>query len=217
MRITISLIFVTALAVAVAAYVVAPRQSMAGSIGGGSIHSDTPSDPGCGEAESCAAVSYEATATSGTGLSCTAALEVCIDLGPGTANHIGTDGSGRIRFGDDTHGPEVWLGGGETRLQPGQVTTGYISLEGGSSGIRQLTTAIVPIEGTTRLVPVALGTCGASSEFGMRGDIAAGASTGARTRLCLCTSDGAGSPVYEWRNIGCPNTSGTTTTCPVCP
>jgi hypothetical protein len=186
---------------------------------GGAVAQGVPpaSATGCGVTQSCAAVSYEAEASSGTGFACTAALESCQDLGPGLCNFIGTDASGRIRLGSSTCGPEVWVGEGSTRFAQGQVITGYYSMEGGSTGIRNLTTGVIPLEGTSRHVPEALGTCNAAKEFGLKGDSASGVSTGARSRVCLCTSDGAGTPAYEWRNIGCPNTSGTATTCPVCP
>lgn len=36
--------------------------------------------------------------------------------------------------------------------------------------------------------------------------------TGARTRACLCTSDGGGTPTYAWQNLA-TGTVGTSTTC----
>jgi hypothetical protein len=87
---------------------------------------------GCGENDSCAALSYEATASTGSGFTCNAALASCIDLGPGTANFIGTDGSGRIRLGDDTHSPEVWIGEGGTKFGNGtaQFQNGAVLFNG---------------------------------------------------------------------------------------
>lgn len=57
-----------------------------------------------------------------------------------------------------------------------------------------------------------IGTCNAGAEGVIRQDRLAGGTTGARTRLCLCTSDGAGSPAYAWQNI----ISGTVGTSSVC-
>lgn len=64
--------------------------------------------------------SYTATASSGSGLSCSSQLESCIDLGPGSCNYIGTDSGGRVRIGASC-APEVWIGDGTTRMQPGNV------------------------------------------------------------------------------------------------
>lgn len=58
-----------------------------------------------------------------------------------------------------------------------------------------------------------LATCDGSLEWTVAADVASGASTGARSRLCVCTSDGAGSPAYAWQNIATANV-GNTTTCP---
>jgi hypothetical protein len=98
----------------------------------------------CGEDDSCAAVSYEATASSGSGFTCNATLASCVDLGPGTANFIGTDGSGRIRLGDDTHSPEVWIGDGSTKLQPGnvQIQNGALFLNG-TTYLQNLSGAVI--------------------------------------------------------------------------
>src|SRR6266849_973118 len=47
--------------------------------------------------------------------------------------------------------------------------------------------------------PVTLATCALSIEGQLSQDALSGASTGARTRLCLCTSNG--SAVYAWQNV----------------
>lgn len=54
--------------------------------------------------------------------------------------------------------------------------------------------------------------CSAGNEGKIRRDTAAGGTSGARTRICLCTSDGAGTPAYAWQNI-VSGTVGTTTAC----
>lgn len=66
---------------------------------------------------------------------------------------------------------------------------------------------------TSHFTPLrsALPTCGSGFEGQLRSDFAGGASTGARTRLCVCTSDGAA--VYAWQNLATAAV-GTTTTCP---
>lgn len=55
-----------------------------------------------------------------------------------------------------------------------------------------------------------LSTCSATIEGGLEEDVLSGASTGKRTKLCLCTSDG--SAAYKWQNV-VTGTLGTTTTC----
>lgn len=40
-----------------------------------------------------------------------------------------------------------------------------------------------------------------------------GGTSGSRTKLCFCTSDGAGTPVYAWQNV-ISGAIGNTTTCP---
>lgn len=58
-----------------------------------------------------------------------------------------------------------------------------------------------------------LATCASGLEWTLAADAASGVSTGARSRMCMCTSDGAGSPAYAWQNIVTANV-GNTTTCP---
>lgn len=60
--------------------------------------------------------------------------------------------------------------------------------------------------------PKTLATCAAGLEWTIQADVASGVSTGKRSKLCLCTSNGAGSPVYAWQNLA-TGTVGTTTTC----
>lgn len=58
-----------------------------------------------------------------------------------------------------------------------------------------------------------LATCASGTEGEISRDTSSGGTTGHRTRLCLCTSDGAGTPGYKWQNMGSASL-GTTTTCP---
>lgn len=60
-----------------------------------------------------------------------------------------------------------------------------------------------------------LSTCTAGTE-GRLGALT-GSSLSSQTRMCACVSDGGGTPAFSWVNLGCPNTPGTTTTCPACP
>jgi hypothetical protein len=58
-----------------------------------------------------------------------------------------------------------------------------------------------------------LSTCNATTEGTVASDVASGSTTTSkRTKLCYCTSDGAGSPAYAWQNLATA-TLGTTTTC----
>jgi hypothetical protein len=66
-----------------------------------------------------------------------------------------------------------------------------------------------------------LGTCNGVAAAGSNPEgltvAITGASLSGQTRICTCVSDGAGTPAYTWINMGCPNTAGTSTTCPACP
>lgn len=62
-----------------------------------------------------------------------------------------------------------------------------------------------------RIAPNALDTCTATYEGALQNDSTAGIATGHRTRMCMCTSDGASA--YKWQNV-VTATLGTTTTCP---
>lgn len=61
-------------------------------------------------------------------------------------------------------------------------------------------------------ISATLEACRAGLEGLVSRDILAGGTTGKRTKLCLCTSDGAGSPAYAWQNLA-TGTVGTDTTC----
>jgi hypothetical protein len=68
-------------------------------------------------------------------------------------------------------------------------------------------------DGSSWRAAATLQTCAASTEGLISRDAAAGGTSGSRTRICTCTSDGGGSPAYAWQNI-VTGTVGTTTTCP---
>lgn len=60
---------------------------------------------------------------------------------------------------------------------------------------------------------VTLPTCSSAVEGAIRADAASGGTSGVRTRVCICTSDGGGTPAYAWQNSATA-TVGTSTTCP---
>jgi hypothetical protein len=100
---------------------------------------------------------------------------------------------------------------------PTTDTTGCAA--GTAGGIRYLSTtnALVVCNGSSlqRLAVdtlTALPTCNAALEGLSLVDAASGGTSGARTRRCLCTSDGAGSPAYAWQNLA-TGTVDTSTTC----
>lgn len=132
----------------------------------------------------------------------------CLRAGPGTCLTIGQNASGYMQVGIGCE-PVVDFGT-KTRVQGNQVTSEYFTLQF-NGAIRHLT-GPVPVEGVLRHVPATLGTCNATNEFGTKADNLSGGSTGARSRVCLCTSDGAGTPAYAWVNI-VSGTVGTATTC----
>lgn len=76
---------------------------------------------------------YVATASTGTGFACNSALGSCIDLGPGTANFIGTNGSGDVLIGDSGVNPVVRLGASSVFTGNGSWanTNGAIDCDGG--------------------------------------------------------------------------------------
>jgi hypothetical protein len=67
-------------------------------------------------------------------------------------------------------------------------------------------------DGVLKQASSTLVTCASGTEGDIALDAAGGASTGHRTRRCMCTSDGGGTPAYAWQNM-VSGTVGTTTTC----
>lgn len=172
-----------------------------------------PGGGSCGVNMTCTAEAFVATTGSGTAYAVSSQLASAVDLGPGSCDHLGTNGSGYVLVGGGTCSP-TWLFGDATTVQSGQVVTNYFSIISSGSGAIRSLSGPVPIEGVVRHVPATLVTCNATNEFGVMGDSASGGSTGDRSRICLCTSDGGGSPAYAWQNIVTGNI-GTSTTCPL--
>lgn len=78
--------------------------------------------------------------------------------------------------------------------------------------VRGILSASVLDGGAFVLTTTTLETCAVGVEGLVRRDAAGGGTTGERTRICICTSDGAPSPAYAWINLG-SGTVGTTTAC----
>lgn len=103
-------------------------------------------------------------------------------------------------------------------LLPTTDTTGCVA--GKEGGLRAVSTdnTLRYCDGTalqrvTIDSPITLPTCSSALEGAVRADSASGGTSGARTRVCICTSDGGGSPAYAWQNSATASV-GTTTTCP---
>jgi hypothetical protein len=164
------------------------------------------------------ATRYTATASAGVGLKCNGALASCIDLGPGSLNSIGTNVAGDILLSDGVSGSAT-VRIGELTLygNGGIVSQGYAGcnhncfIQNFYAGepVRLDDPDGVRISDSTA---AALGTCTAALENTIKRDYASGGSTGDTTRLCLCVSDGAGTPAYAWQNLT-TGTVGTSTTC----
>lgn len=175
-----------------------------------------PGGGACGVNMTCTAEAFVATAASGYGLECqSASADGCVKLGPASCNVVGEDPvTGYVLFGKRGVCTPEAVDIGNTRLQSGQVITGgYFTLTSSVAGSIRSLSGPVPVEGVLRHVPDTLGTCNATNEFGVKGDSSSGGTTGDRSRICLCTSDGGGTPAYAWQNV-VSGTVGTSTTCP---
>jgi hypothetical protein len=170
----------------------------------------------CGVTQSCAAVSYEATATSGSGLACNALLASCLDLGPGADNEIGTNVSGQILLGPTTSTTcQVKMGANLLFKCNGEaLVNGPLNQYSSAGYFVNETGGAVKVDDAQGLnvEEKALHTCNAGSEGDILRDNAAGATSGARTRICICTSDGAATPSHVWQNL-VTGTTGSATTC----
>jgi hypothetical protein len=128
------------------------------------------------------APSYTSTASSGTNGFACASNGCRVDLGTGANDYLYSDGT--------------------SILTPGAMyASGTISGASAQANSVRLTNA------------TALPTCNSTYERYLY--VAAstgGTGTLARTRLCLCTSDGAASPAFVWQNV-VSGTLGTATTC----
>jgi hypothetical protein len=185
------------------------------------------------------ASSYTATAASGSnGFSCT--TNGCrFDIGTGASDHFTSDGSvietsTHIRANrfiatagvyEASSGSSVLIRSGQSTgtaattpayrfaVNPATLSTAgdlvaTFYRDNGTTSVLSIDKdgAVLPVGGTLR-------TCASALEGLIARDSAAGGTTGNRTRVCVCTSDGAGTPAYAWVNLG-SGTVGNTTTCP---
>lgn len=127
--------------------------------------------------------------------------------------------SGANGFACSTNGARVDFGAGASDYASSDGTT--VSFAGPMQGTYITASAGIISPQFLRISTAsALGTCGAGAEGIFRWVTATGGtSTGARTKICLCTSDGAASPAYSWKNISGVFASdaasvGDATTCP---
>lgn len=67
-------------------------------------------------------------------------------------------------------------------------------------------------DGHVQWNPGPLPLCGPETEWVVKADVTTGASTGRRTKLCLCTSNGAAMATYAWQNLT-TGTVGSATAC----
>jgi hypothetical protein len=90
---------------------------------------------------------------------------------------------------------------------------GALNLIGTVGGTGNWSTAgSLSTDTSLKIGATAVGTCNAGAEGAMRRDTVGGGTGGHRTRVCLCTSDGAGSPAYAWQNM-VSGTVGTSSAC----
>jgi hypothetical protein len=162
-----------------------------------------------------AATRYTASATSGAAFSSSATLPAVLDMA-GADNQIGTDGT-QILIGPTASTTCIVKMGASLRFLCNGTAEINGPLDQYNAGFFKNTIGgavkVDDAEGMN-IAAKALGTCGASREGDILRDTAAGGSTtGERTRLCMCGSDGAGTPAYAWQNL-VSGTTGTTTTCP---
>lgn len=123
-----------------------------------------------------------------------------IDLGTGTKDYLTSDGFAI------TLGGTVNISGGGLNVLSNNIDitgAGYITNSSAGSALK-----LSDADGVL-IAPLALPTCDAAHEGALMSIAATG---GTRTKLCLCTSDGGGTPAYAWQNLASA-ALGNTTTC----
>jgi hypothetical protein len=151
-------------------------------------------------------------------------IDADTDIGP--RGVIAQAGSGEIAF-RATHAGAIWDFGpstGDDQCAYGNATSsGSASVECGTFTFSQANIGQISPRGALQYVPVVagmglkwfgfnLGTCNSSSERSVVVPGDSGGTTGHRTRICICASDGAATPTYYWVNTS--GAVGTSTTCP---
>lgn len=147
-------------------------------------------------------VSSDGTTLGLTGLNMSVASnnKLCMDSGTCTT-YATWDGSNWLFYRSGAQ--QFYLNGQLNLVVVGDFKAGI----GNSTASTPLT--INDAEGLA-LTPKSLATCSASLEWTIVSDVLSGVATGKRSKLCLCTSDGASA--YKWQNV-VTGTLGTTTTC----
>jgi hypothetical protein len=132
-------------------------------------------------------------ATNGVAFKCV--NNCAIDLGSGANDWISSNGT------------SVVIGQGGLSVYGGSITTtGGTPLYLSGTGAVNMTTGI-------NINLTAIGTCDSTKEGDVRRMTGTGGTgTTLRTRMCICTSDGAASPAYAWMNL-VSGTVGNSTTC----
>lgn len=155
------------------------------------------------------------------------------DLGGGASDYLDSDGT-RIRTGGELnvqgllYSLDYQRSGSATLLMKGTPADGAAAVGFRLDTYFALTTVGAKIgcwanAGTDKacidrnggITPgqATLDTCSSANEgLVIRAASTGGTGTSARTRLCICTSDGAASPAYAWQNIA-TGTVGNTTDC----
>ncbi|QSQ14032.1 hypothetical protein [Myxococcus landrumensis] len=147
---------------------------------------------------------FRATTGTGPGFQCDATVTSCVDLGPGTRNHIGTDAAGRILLGPDDGGgaTEVRLSG-SLSLKTNLIVGAAIDLNFNAFMVNSwpdYPVVVSDADGLKVAPATTLKTCTSALE-GTLQSLTFAAGSGNTTRLCYCTSDGAASPAYHWQNV----------------
>lgn len=152
-------------------------------------------------------------------------------FGGNAAQTITGDGSGNLSFGGSVIVPTSGTGYINTISSNGSnpLTMAAVNPVGNTGVILKTgtthTSGTVVCLSNNNATPLCLGyqgaiqptmitvpTCAAGLEGAVVVDSASGVSTGHRTRICICVSDGAGTPARAWQNIA-SGTVGTTTAC----
>lgn len=113
-----------------------------------------------------------------------------VDLGTGSTDYLYSTGTAVRTGGDFQTGANLTVGASGTNSIYGNLFGQTVSY-----GATTLGTCASGLEGYVRRLTGTGGT-----------------NTGSETRLCVCVSSGAASPVYSWRNL-ISGTAGNSTTC----
>lgn len=128
-------------------------------------------------------------------------------------DYSATVASGANAYGVTTNGARIDFGAGASDYASSDGTTVTFAGPVASTNLILSSGVLAPTV-TVSYSAISGQTCQASREGQIRADALSGQSgTSSRTRVCVCTSDGAASPAYAWMNLT-SGTVGTTTTCP---